>query len=365
MSRNALKRQTMLTELLEGESQRKKLKPNRTAPASTLLLEAQRAIEHKNFGGAVAILADTIGNIGDRKGDLIHVYDLRSHAYIKQKKNDLALKDAKQMITIDRADYRGYLRCAEIEFVSQKFEKAKKVCVAGLRTINADSRGKHRLQACLLRAEESLKTKVIYEKSTDPMLVLPAEILDIILAYFDYREVVAILRVSKKWLQRLKTADILTHNVDTSQTCKTLGLPQMKAAFSRLGTASTSISLYKLNENAAAFVNSEFKKWFRWEKLRSLTIADGKISIHNLPFDKLDNLQRLHLWGVDIQRDLNWLWKQCPRLEYLYLKCEWASFLIDSEAVYHRLNELVLEAPLHDQAFKFEVSKLLSVKVHV
>lgn len=366
MSRNALARQTMLEELLEGQPNKKKLKTGRTAPMSTLMLEAQRAIEHKNFGGAIATLSDAIANCHDRKADLIHVFDLRCNAYIRQGTFDMALKDAKQMIRIDRADFRGYLRCAKVELQLSNFEKAKRVCELALRSIDKDTKGRHHLQACLLRAEEALKTKVIYEKGTDPMLVLPSEILEIILAYFDYREVVAILRVSKAWHERLNAVDVLTHSIDTSQTYRTLTLQQMKAAFLRLCKAPTSLFLHRLHENAASFAGSELKQWLKWENLRSLVITDGKVSVRNLRFDKLDNLRSLHIGAaVEFKRDLNGLLQQLPRLEQLCLKAEFPNSSIGSTPVYYRLRELILE-PFQDSqhCLTFNVSWNLPSQFH-
>lgn len=324
------------------------------------MLEAQRAIEHQDFGGAIAILTDAAVNCSDRKADLVHVFDVRSNAYVKQGNLDMALKDAKQMIRLDRADFRGYLRCAKIELQLCHFEKAKKVCELALKSVDSHGKGKHQLQSCLHHAEESLKTNIIYDKGTDPVLVLPSELLEIVLAYFDYREVVAILRVSKVWHRRLKATDILTHSIDTSQTHTTLNLHQMKAAFLRLGKAPTCISLHRLHENAALFATSELKRWMTWEHLRSLVITDGRVSTRDLRFDKLDRLQKLHIGtAVGFRRDLNGLLQQCPRLEQLCIQTEFTNSSMSSTPVFTKLRELVLE-PYQDsrRSLTFAVSRV-------
>ncbi|KAK5091724.1 hypothetical protein LTR05_001909 [Lithohypha guttulata] len=293
MSRNNEIHRSMLTELLEGQPARKKQRTTSAAPVSTLMLDGQRAFEEKRFEAAIHHFTRVIDNLDDGKADLLHIYELRSSAYTRLEKLDLALKDAKQMIRLDRSDCRGYLRCAQVELLRNNASGAAKVCELGVKSVSLSDGNRRRVIACLLRAQEALKQKVIFDKGTDPLAVLPSELLAMVLSTLGYREIVAIMRVSKSWRTRLCSTDLITQTIDTREARRTVTYEQIKTAFSRLGKSPKSMALSKLNGNAARLVSSELGHWIRWESLHSLTIDDGKISLRSLRFDKLGNLQEL------------------------------------------------------------------------
>lgn len=323
MSRNLEIRRSMLTELLEGQPVRKKQRTSITAPISTLLLDGQRALEDKRYSDAVLSLSDAIGNTRDRKADLLYLYDLRASAYMKLGNTEGALKDAKQMIRLDRADHRGYLKCAQIEKASGNLKEAIRICQYGLNSINQNDKVRQSLEMYLLRLREAQKNQIIFEKSTDPMQVLPSELLELLLLFFNYREVVAIMRVCRAWRNRLRMADVITQSIDSESTRKTLKHEHIKTAFNRLGKNPRKLYLSRLNENAAYYVSTQLKSWFRWESMRSLTIDDAKVVIPVLRYEKFGNLREICFKQVRFRMgDVNDVLQRCPLLEHATFLCD-------------------------------------------
>lgn len=347
MSRNNEIRRSMLTELLEGQPARKKQKTSITAPLSTLLLNGQRALEDKRFNDAVSSFSDAIANISDRKADLLHLYDLRSTAYLKLGNPDSALKDAKQMIRLDRVDHRGYLKCAQIERSRGNLKEAVRLCEYGLSSIGSNDKMRQSLEAYVLRLREAQKSQVIFEKGTDPMEVLPSELLALVLSYFNYREVIAIMRVCKAWRNRLRATDLVTQSIDTRSSRKTLKHEHIKTAFNRLGRTPRKIAVSKLNENAAFFVAQELRSWIRWESIRVLSLEDAKITIPRLRYEKFENLREISLKQVTFQlQSVNEVLQSCPVLEHAVFVCNFtfpSSYRLDLQPVNReKLQSLVL-----------------------
>lgn len=322
MSRNVDMRRSMLTELLEGLPAKNKQKGRPSAPVSTLMLDGQRAFDERRWQDAVQHFSHAIENLRDRMADLLHIYDLRSTSYIKLNQMENALKDAKQMIRLDRADARGYLSCARVEQLSGDLAAAAKVCEYGLKSVPTIDRGHSRLEECLIRIKQSAKKSIVFEKGTDPMEVLPAELLDMVIASFDYRQVIALMRVSKRWCSRLRSLDLVTQTIDTRQSRKTITYEQLKAGFARLGKAPKSIALARLNENAARLASSELSHWIRWQSLETLVVNEGKINMGKFCFEKCRNLKSIAVGpGVVFGAKIAELLGKCHGLQHADLRC--------------------------------------------
>lgn len=347
----------MLAELLEGQPALKKRKSNPSVPISTLMLDGQRALDEKRYQNAVEHFSHAIDSLVERKADLLHVYDLRSGAYIKLSQIQNSLKDAKHMIRLDRADERGYLRCAQVEQLSGNSAGAIKVCEYGLKSIASSTKGHARLEACLNRLQESAKESIVLEKGTDPMGVLPTELLDIVMESFDYRQVIAIMRVSKGWRSRLRSSDIVTQTIDTRQSRRTVTYEQIKAAFTRLGKTPKSLTLARLNETAARFAGSELNRWFRWSTLETLVVDEGKIHLANCRFEKYTNLKNLSIGpGVEVHKPTEVLAK-CPSLQHFDLRGTLTYRVIQhSWSSNPNLRSLSI-CPLQDEVIQLEVSR--------
>ncbi|KAI9368288.1 hypothetical protein BJX61DRAFT_231355 [Aspergillus egyptiacus] len=126
--------------------------------------------------------------------DALSVLDNRAATYTKLLRYDQALKDARQMIKRDKHDERGYLRCAKALLLDGKPEKALEIYAYAIKAISKDNPRRQILEQMHRKLQEKLVSK-----SLDPFSVFPLEIARIVLDHFDFRQIVAILRVSKGW----------------------------------------------------------------------------------------------------------------------------------------------------------------------
>ena len=356
MSHNRDLRRSMLSELLEGQRPSKKQKTSRTAPLSTLLLDGQRALESRCYQDAIQHFSNAIENIKDRRADLLYIYGLRMTAFTKIKDFNSALKDGKRMIRLDRLDHRGYIRCAQTELLRENPSGAVQVCQYGLKSLENGNGGRAEIQRILSRSKELSRDRIVFEKSTDPMIALPTELLEVILSYFDYKETLAIVRVSKLWQTRIVTSDILTRNVDTRLAHRKISLESIKAALSRSRNSTYHMYISRLTESAARHVSTELRQWIKWESLKCLHINDGKVSIQNIQFQRLDRLADIRLEMVVIpQGTIERIIGECPKLRS-------ATFILPSPPILPKIdlrnvdndrlqNLVILCAGTHDQTF--------------
>lgn len=285
----------MLAELFEGQPLAKRQKKVSATPVSTLMIDGSRAFEERRYQDAVKYFSHAIDNLHDRKADLFHVYDLRSTAHIKLDKHDDALKDAKQMIRLDKTDHRGYLKCAQIEQTQNKYKDALRLCEYGMKNVPQNSKGYQSLDKCRLRAKDQLKQKIIYDKATDPMLILPNELLEIVLSSFGYQQHIAITRVCRTWRDRVRSSDLITSTLDTRNARTRLSYEQIKAAFARLGQQPKFLALRNLGESAANLATSELSRWIRWESLETLILDEPKVRTQHIRWNKMARLQNLRI----------------------------------------------------------------------
>lgn len=362
MSRNVEMRRSMLAELLEGQPATKKQKTRPSAPVSTLMLDGQRALDERRYKDAVQHFTEAIGNLHDRKADLLHIYDLCGSTYIKLKQFEDALKDAKQMIRLDRADARGYLKCAQVEQLRSNLAGAIKICEYGLKTVPSSDKGHSRLEACLIRVKELAKKSIVLEKGTDPMEVLPTELLDMVVASFEYRQAIAIMRVSKVWRSRLMLLDVVAQTIDTRHSKRTVTYEQMKAAFARLGKMPRSVALAKLNEHAARFASAEMSRWVKWPTLETLVIDEGKIDVTKFRFEKYSNLRNLAMAsGVEVHATARELLGRCPALQQADLRCGLVTLndpSLHSWTINHNVRDLRILCPTKQQPLHISVCSL-------
>lgn len=334
----------MLAELLEGQPLPKRQKISTIAPVSTLMIDGSRAFQEKRYNDAIKYFTHAIDNLRDRKADLLHVYELRSSANIKLDKYEEALRDAKQMIRLDKSDHRGYLRCVQIEQLQENHREALRVCEHGLKSVPANSKGYQQLVKCKLRATEQLKQKVIYDKGTDPMLVLPNELLEIVLSSLDYQQHIAVMRVCKTWRDRVRSSDLIARTIDTRNAKKLLSYEQTKVAFARLGQQPKFVAIKNLGETAARFATSELSRWIRWENLETLILDEPKIRTLHIRWNKMPRLQNIRIGYLsETRQDILRVLGVCANLQFASLHVHPALPLFADTSIANRnLNTLLV-----------------------
>ncbi|KAF2139935.1 uncharacterized protein K452DRAFT_200040, partial [Aplosporella prunicola CBS 121167] len=141
--------------------------------------------------------------------------DLRAAVYERLENFQAALKDGKQMIRFARQDARGYLRTARVlQKMEGKAQTALDIYNLGLRSVKAeDKAGNLRLLQAL---RDKLTRQLSPPKSIDPLTVLPAELVDLIMEYLNFRQQVNCLRVSKHWNVFLDSQPRLWAELDLS-----------------------------------------------------------------------------------------------------------------------------------------------------
>ncbi|KAL3445978.1 hypothetical protein BJX65DRAFT_137157 [Aspergillus insuetus] len=126
--------------------------------------------------------------------DAFSVLDNRAATYTKLLRYDQALKDSRQMIKHSKQDERGYLRCAKALLLDGKPEKALEVYAYALKSLPKDSSRRQVVESMHQKLQDKLLSKCY-----DPFSVFPYEIARMVVEHFDFRGLVAILRVSKGW----------------------------------------------------------------------------------------------------------------------------------------------------------------------
>ncbi|KAL2864918.1 Leucine Rich Repeat domain protein [Aspergillus lucknowensis] len=145
------------------------------------------------------------------EADIVSVLDNRAATYTKLLRYDQALKDARQMIKRDKQDERGYLRCAKALLLDGKPEKALEVYAYALKSLPKDNLRRQTVE----QMHQKLQDKLL-SKCYDPFSVFPYEIARMVVDHFDFRQIVAILRVSKGWDRFLSSMRELWMRLDFS-----------------------------------------------------------------------------------------------------------------------------------------------------
>ncbi|KAB8227434.1 Leucine Rich Repeat domain protein [Aspergillus alliaceus] len=176
--------------------------------AAALQQRGQQLYQADRFQAALDAFTEAL-NMKD--ADHLGILDNRAATYTKLGQYDRALKDARQMIKKDKQDERGYLRCAKSLFLDGKYDKAVEVYAYALKTLPSS----HPRRELVERLHNKLRDKMA-AKCRDPFSILPLEIAAMVLNHFDFKQIVAILRVSKQWNNFLSSMRYLWMRVDLS-----------------------------------------------------------------------------------------------------------------------------------------------------
>lgn len=116
----------------------------------------------------------------------VSLYDYRAATWEKLEKLEEALRDARQMIRLQKAEVRGYLRAGKILQKLHKPEVALGIYQYGIRNVPA-SNGNYDL---LQKMHDKLTRQLAPPKSVDPFVVMPVELIEMILSYLSFYDMV-------------------------------------------------------------------------------------------------------------------------------------------------------------------------------
>jgi F-box/TPR repeat protein Pof3 len=244
-----------------------------------------------------------------QQSDLFTVLDHRISVYIKKTDSKLALKDGKSMIRHDRKDGRGYIRCGQIERLLGNLDAAAKWYEQGLKHVPAE----HNSVASLREQYASVRRRMVYMKPADPMTVLPLELVEMLVSYLDYIDVVAILRVSKAWTRILCSLPPLTHTIDYRRDdLGPISACSAKASIRRLKYPRTLILDHLSNPAATAFAKA-LHRWKGSPTLEYLSIDSRGFFLSTLPVSRF-NLKSISLTAL--------VWVDAPDVCRILSQCK-------------------------------------------
>ncbi|CAL5869272.1 uncharacterized protein PFLUO_LOCUS3500 [Penicillium psychrofluorescens] len=283
--------------------------------ASTLHQRGQKLYQKCDFKAAIEAFSEALNQ---KNGDTIGVLDNRAATYSKLEQLDQARRDAKQMIKLGKNnDERGYLRCAKVLLLEGKADKALEIYAYGLKMLPAD----HPRRSFLQQLHDKLYDKMFVNRR-DPFTALPLEVAFEILKCFSFKQVVAILRVSKTWERFFTSMPNLWMNMDLSGARGKVPWTALRAYIRRskarithatiknLATASISKSLEILSrcpqleylELGVTYDYREFYKKFQGCKRLKTLIVSADMLVTQEYFGKFINafphLERIALLNV-------------------------------------------------------------------
>ncbi|KAE8146734.1 hypothetical protein BDV25DRAFT_132689 [Aspergillus avenaceus] len=231
--------------------------------AAALQQHGQNLYQTGSFQAAIDAFTEALKT---KSADQIGILDNRAATYTKLAQYDRALKDAKQMIKIHKQDERGYLRCAKALLLDGKHEKALEIYAYALKTLSSN----HPRREIVEQLHNKLRDKLTV-KACDPFSVLPLEIATMILQYFDFKQIVAILRVSKQWDRFLSSIRDLWMRVDLSGARNKVHWSSVRACIRRSKALLTHAIVKNLSTSSSQRVLEFFGRCPRLEYLEIWT----------------------------------------------------------------------------------------------
>ncbi|KAK6340429.1 hypothetical protein TWF730_002186 [Orbilia blumenaviensis] len=202
------------------------------AAAEKLQTEATAAIRKGNYGVAIEKLTEAIDM---RPPILIGLLDTRAALYDKTEKLKLALKDAKTMMGHEKANPKGYLRAGKVLHRLDKADLAIEIYKLGIKHAEPSDPQLPRLKEILEKAVEKQNRamKAAAKKIYDPMQVLPLELLEMVLGYIPFQNIVAMQRVSKTWQRVISSNSRFWTTLDFSRARKPISKAALKSCISK------------------------------------------------------------------------------------------------------------------------------------
>ena len=238
--------------------------------------EAQKFYENKNYSGALAILDKALAS-PLTQDELIATLDLRISIRLKLGDKASARKDATQMIRTNRADGRGYLRLGQLERLTDDHSAAIKWYEQGLKKVPEGDRLRAYITTQHTKTTTLLKELTVLSKPMDPFTNLPAEIIEMIVASFNYREAAICLSVSKTWRHVLPTYSVLRNTIDFSHVGKGkfVTFSGIKAALrlSQKAERPVLVVAKSLTQPAARHLKETMERWIHYTKMQHLEVG--------------------------------------------------------------------------------------------
>jgi tetratricopeptide (TPR) repeat protein len=150
---------------------------------------------------------------------LIALLDQRAACLEKLNKYPEALKNAREIISLDSSEPKGYLRAGKVmQYIGDR-QRALKAYDLGLSRVSMNHHLRDTLKLTAWKIQQSLETKGENTKRIavlfcDPVEVFPSEIFHEVLGYLPFQSIVCLTRVSKGWHEFITSSSQLWENLD-------------------------------------------------------------------------------------------------------------------------------------------------------
>ncbi|KAI1736986.1 hypothetical protein F4680DRAFT_429825 [Xylaria scruposa] len=134
-----------------------------------------------------------------------HVDALDGLAAVHEAKNlvDTAIIVAEAMINLAPREPKGFLRLGRLLRLKRSYRQAFQIYQQGIELVSKKN-SSHPLLSTLRQMRDKIKYPAV---ATDPLTVMPLELIAMIFKYLDFRSLCRCLRVSKSWKNLLTTRD--------------------------------------------------------------------------------------------------------------------------------------------------------------
>jgi F-box/TPR repeat protein Pof3 len=181
-------------------------------PTIELLEHAQLQYRRKEYVKAIDLLDLAIKH---EPSPSVKLLDTRAAAHEKLQDYKLALKDARTCIRIFEKDPTGYLRAAKVLQIMSKTDVALSIYKHGI------SKKVQNIEL-LQKMHDKLLLSLAPDKATDPFAQMPIEVVEMILSYLNFRQIVYCTRVSKQWKMFIDSIPGLWTDLDFSEAKKSV-----------------------------------------------------------------------------------------------------------------------------------------------
>jgi F-box/TPR repeat protein Pof3 len=144
------------------------------------------------------------------------LYDYRAATHEKLGDFNAAVKDGRLTIRTHKQDVKGYLRTASALQKMDKLDTALSIYKYGMKNVPVSNKDFPLLQ----QLHNKLTRTVSPPKAIDPFAVLPVELVEMVIGYLSFKNMVSCLRVSRGWKDYLTHRPKIWANIDLSGATK-------------------------------------------------------------------------------------------------------------------------------------------------
>ncbi|KAF9731106.1 hypothetical protein PMIN06_009794 [Paraphaeosphaeria minitans] len=272
------------------------------------------------------------------------LYDYRAASHEKLGDFNAAVKDGRLAIRTHKQDIKGYLRTASALQKMKKLDTALNIYKYGMKNVPVNNSDFPLLQ----QLHDKLTRTLSPPKAIDPFTILPVELVEMVIGYLSFKNMINCLRVSRGWKDYLTNRPKLWDSLDLSGATKSVSRTFLTNAVRYSRGALHTLTVHRLQHtdmlrNIAAACKS----------LHSLTILSFPQKISETLIEMVQSAQNLKRISIhtEVSTDtIIQILRKRPALELIDLKHVYASGVARSAPIdwkggpYNGLQTLALQS---------------------